>query len=173
MGKLKRPGVQNLQAFQRTSYLYQASAFLALQSSGQGSSTEHGTKPHSAPADDAEGGTAKSQPHSITLQNQSRALLTEMRTISLKMQLRLSSSLKITVCKFCDTLLVEGQSCTSTVENKSKGGRKPWADNLVRKCVTCGREKRFLIQAPRQKGKQTRSHTQLEVPTETPEQPAS
>ncbi|RYP05947.1 hypothetical protein DL765_009671 [Monosporascus sp. GIB2] len=59
--------------------------------------------------------------------------------------------MKHTICKYCDTLLVEGDTSTSFVENQSKGGKKPWADVLVVKCNTCGGLKRFPVQAPRQK----------------------
>ncbi|RYP86163.1 hypothetical protein DL769_000775 [Monosporascus sp. CRB-8-3] len=59
--------------------------------------------------------------------------------------------MKHTICKYCDTLLVEGHTSTSFVENQSKGGKKPWADVLVVKCNTCGGLKRFPVQAPRQK----------------------
>ncbi len=40
-------------------------------------------------------------------------------------------------------LLVEGVSCVSAVENKSRDGAKPWADVLVVRCKTCGGLKRF------------------------------
>jgi ribonuclease P protein subunit RPR2 len=49
------------------------------------------------------------------------------------------------VCRGCDTLLVEGVSCATAVENPSRGGRKPWAALLVRTCGTCGRAKRYPL----------------------------
>lgn len=59
--------------------------------------------------------------------------------------------MKHSICKYCDSLLIEGETSSSVVENKSKGGQKPWADVLVVKCHTCEGVKRFPAQAPRQK----------------------
>ncbi|KAK7394054.1 hypothetical protein QQX98_013162 [Neonectria punicea] len=80
-----------------------------------------------------------------------------MRAVSLKAQIRQSPALKRTICKFCDTLLIEGQTCSSTVENDSKGGRKPWADLLTIRCKTCGNAKRYPVNAPRQKRRSLRN----------------
>ncbi|KAK4124985.1 Rpr2-domain-containing protein [Parathielavia appendiculata] len=83
----------------------------------------------------------------------SRRLATDLRAVSLKTRIRLKPAVKQTLCKFCDSVLIEGESCTSTIENKSKGSRKPWADVLVRKCHTCGRERRYPVSAPRSRRK--------------------
>lgn len=64
--------------------------------------------------------------------------------------------MKQTMCKNCDTVLIEGQSCSLYIENKSKGGKKQWADMLVRECHTCGKEKRYPVNAPRTKRKTLR-----------------
>lgn len=91
--------------------------------------------------------------------NMSHRLLADFRSVSLKSQIRVSPAMKRSICKFCDTLLVEGQTCTSTVENTSKGGRKPWADVLVIKCHTCHHVKRFPVNAPRQQRRPLRTVT--------------
>ncbi|KAK2608694.1 hypothetical protein QQS21_002805 [Conoideocrella luteorostrata] len=91
------------------------------------------------------------------IDNMSRLAITDMRAVSLKAQIRQSSSLKRTICKFCDTLLVEGRTCHSMIENTSKGKRKPWADVLVIGCKTCGNSKRYPVDMPRQKRKLLRS----------------
>jgi ribonuclease P protein subunit RPR2 len=70
--------------------------------------------------------------------------------------------MKHSICKNCDTMLIDGSTCTNEVENKSKGGKKRWADVLVRKCNTCGLEKRFPIGAERQK---RRPHRTKEIKT--------
>jgi ribonuclease P protein subunit RPR2 len=54
-------------------------------------------------------------------------------------------------------MLIYGSTCTNEVENKSKDGKKPWADVLVRRCATCGLEKRFPVAAKRQKRRSQRS----------------
>ncbi|KAM0560993.1 hypothetical protein ACHAPJ_003493 [Fusarium lateritium] len=90
------------------------------------------------------------------LQNMSRQAVTSLRAVTLKAQIRQSPAMKQTICKFCDTLQIEGDTCTSTVENASKGGRKPWADVLTIQCKTCENVKRYPVSAPRQKRKNLR-----------------
>jgi ribonuclease P protein subunit RPR2 len=77
---------------------------------------------------------------------------------------------KQTICKFCDTVLIEGQTCHSIVENKSKAGRKLWADILMRKCHTCGKEKRYPINATRPKRKTLRGVQDTDHPAVTKDQ---
>ncbi|KAL1894593.1 hypothetical protein Sste5346_005828 [Sporothrix stenoceras] len=79
-----------------------------------------------------------------------RRLLTQMRSVSRKTNMRVRPAVKHRVCKFCDTLLVEGSTCTSVVENHSRGGKKPWADVLSVTCTTCGRTRRYPVTTPRQ-----------------------
>lgn len=81
----------------------------------------------------------------------SRRLISDARAVSLKALIRMSPAMKYTICKKCDTFLIEGSSCTTEVENKSKGGRKPWADVMVRTCKLCGQAKRFPVDLERQK----------------------
>jgi ribonuclease P protein subunit RPR2 len=45
------------------------------------------------------------------------------------------------------------------VENQSKGGRKPWADILVMRCLTCGHAKRYPVSVPKQRRKSARTST--------------
>lgn len=59
--------------------------------------------------------------------------------------MRLDPSIKRTICKRCDSLLVPGVSSTNRIENPSKGGKKPWADVLVVECNACGAVKRFPV----------------------------
>ncbi len=74
---------------------------------------------------------------------QTHQLLTSMRSISQKSQIRLSPSLKRSVCRRCNGLLT--LNSTSEIENMSRGGRKPWADVLVVKCCQCGYVKRYPV----------------------------
>ena len=80
----------------------------------------------------------------------SRQLVTHLRAVSLKSQIRLSPAMKHTICKHCDILLVPGSTSTSYMENNSRNGRKPWADVLVTTCTACGTAKRFPVGAKRQ-----------------------
>ncbi|CAP99689.1 Pc22g24010 [Penicillium rubens Wisconsin 54-1255] len=58
-------------------------------------------------------------------------------------RIRLPITLKRSVCKRCDTILVPGLTCSRETRNASRGGKKPWADVLVVRCLSCGTEKRF------------------------------
>ncbi|CAI7574442.1 unnamed protein product [Penicillium viridicatum] len=43
----------------------------------------------------------------------------------------------------CDTILIPGVTCSHETKNASRGGKKPWANVLVVRCLSCGTEKRF------------------------------
>ena len=86
----------------------------------------------------------------------SRQLLAHLRTVSLRSQIRLTPAVKHTMCKRCDVLLIPGSTSTSYIENKSSGGRKPWADVLVTTCTACGTSKRFPVRAKRQVRRESR-----------------
>lgn len=161
MAKKKAPGVPNRHLYTRISFLYQAATYLAIASKEE---AEPASKSSTTPQDamksndgSIDGGNGAprvlEQLMSATApqQNMSRKILTDMRAVTLKAQIRISPDIKRTICKHCDTLLIDGQTCSSTVENTSKGGKKPWADVLVIRCHTCSREKRFPVSAQRQK----------------------
>lgn len=81
---------------------------------------------------------------------QSHRFINHIRTIATKSQIRLSPPMKRSTCKKCDGLLIGNSTSINEVENKSRGGTKPWADVLVVTCNTCGTKKRFPIGAKRQ-----------------------
>lgn len=83
--------------------------------------------------------------------NLSRQLMGDMRSVTLKTLIRQSPAVKRSVCKFCNTVQIEGDTCHSWVENASKGGQKPWADVLVICCSTCQNAKRYPVDCPRQR----------------------
>lgn len=162
----KKPGqVPNRHIYTRISFLYQAAICLAQP-------TLSGPISASADVDTDAGADTNMENHGDRMQDQlgpiqdgkavtanqnmSRKLLTDMRAITQKSVIRISPRIKRSICKYCDSLLIDGQTSSSVVENKSKGGRKPWADVLVIRCHTCGREKRFPINAPTQKRRQLR-----------------
>ncbi|POS72923.1 hypothetical protein DHEL01_v208679 [Diaporthe helianthi] len=158
MAKKKVPGVPNKPSYCRLSFMYQAATFLAAVSSIQSQASAQAAPQQMDPdiRMTVDGGdvdhlnTEKSCRSATQTRNMSHRLLADFRSVSLKSQIRVSPAMKRTICKFCDTLLVEGQTCTSTVENTSKGGRKPWADVLVITCHTCHHAKRFPVNTPRQ-----------------------
>lgn len=174
MAKKKVPGVPNKATYCRLSFMYQAASFLAAESANQSQRSEQTASQKKDPgihmgvdsnninqpnADEHQHRRAATQ-----TRNMSHRLLSDFRSVSLKSQIRVSPAMKRTVCKFCDTLLVEGQTCTSTVENASKGGRKPWADVLVIKCHTCHHAKRFPVDAPRQQRRPLRAAKEASQP---------
>ena len=143
--------VQNRPIYSRISYLYQAASYL--------SSTRHQENQPTGQNEESsrsKGGENSESAIAATKQAMSRRLLADLRASSHKSLIRLSPGMKHTICKYCDTLLIEGDTSTSAVENQSKGGKKPWADVLVVKCNTCGGLKRFPVQAPRQKRRPVR-----------------
>ncbi|KXX73516.1 Ribonuclease P protein component 4 [Madurella mycetomatis] len=144
-------GVQNKAIYSRISFLQQAAVFL--------SSPQHPSPIQSAfpkKPTGQESGSVQDVSVSVPMQGMSRRLATDLRTVSLKTRIRLKPAVKQAICKFCDSVLIDGGSCTSTIENWSKGGRKPWADVLVRKCHTCGKERRYPVSAARSKRKTER-----------------
>jgi ribonuclease P protein subunit RPR2 len=162
MAKEKTPkggaSVPNKALHSRISYLYQAAAYLATQVQ----ENPRNLKPKLSDSEIHRQETKSTSPlerEQSGIQNHStessaklsQLLLTDMRSVSQKMQIRLSPAMKHTICKRCDTLLIDGSTCINEVENKSRGGKKPWADVLLRTCKRCGCEKRFPLNTERQK----------------------
>jgi ribonuclease P protein subunit RPR2 len=146
--------VPNKALHSRVSFLYQAAAYLATQQ-------QHSKTTARSPSGQAEQTTVAAANDSEALADSpfkpvSRRLVSDLRSVSLKVQMRMSPTMKHAICKNCDTMLIDGSTCSSEVENKSKGGKKPWADVLVRKCNTCGFEKRFPMRSERQKRRPSR-----------------
>lgn len=140
--KAAATNIPNKPCYSRVSYLYQAATFLAQQRSFEASSSSKMTA-----RNDASASTSTQD----ALPRASRRLVSDLRNISLKTQIRLSPAMKHSLCKSCNTILVAGSTCTDEIENKSKERKKPWADILVRKCNTCNAERRFPLAAERQK----------------------
>lgn len=137
----------------RISYLYQAAAYLAAQAQpatpvSQDEAVDfQTTEPKPTIKGTSNTTTAPDLQHAHALP---RKMISDLRDVSLKMQIRLSPAMKHTMCKRCDTFLVDGTTCTTEVENKSKGGNKPWADMLVKRCGNCGCERRYPVNSDRQ-----------------------
>ncbi|KAF4626328.1 hypothetical protein G7Y89_g11832 [Cudoniella acicularis] len=128
MAKGKSVNVPNKVLHSRVSYLYQAASYLAAQP--QRSGTEHDPSEKSANSVKPEVLEKSSE---ASCQSASRRLISDLRVVSLKVQIRMSPSIKHSVCKSCDTMLIDGSTCINEIENRSKGGKKPWADVLKSK----------------------------------------
>lgn len=149
--------VANRHIYSRASYLYQAASYLAQVQEPKQQATSSKNESHN-PQHSTTSDTALEKK---AVQNTSRQMISDMRAVTLKLLIRQSPDLKRTICKFCDSLLVEGKTCHSTIENPSKGGKKPWADLLVIQCLTCHNAKRFPISSKRQKKRHQREKMEL------------
>lgn len=181
-------GVPNKHLHSRISYLYQAAAYLTLQQNTEifqkesKSAEEHedikvpesaGTSSKVACAD-LDGSVLESSTSSVAPKPTKPAssglalqLSSHLRGVSLKGQVRLSHDLKRSICKCCNTILIPGRTSTTTIENQSRGGKKPWADVLIIECSTCGSKKRFPIGSERQTRKTARPKAKEGSPTKT------
>lgn len=86
---------------------------------------------------------------------ESTKLLSHLRGVSQKSQIRIASELKHTICKRCDCLLIPGRTSTEIMKNDSRNGNKPWADVLEVQCNKCGTVKRFPVGTIHQKERPT------------------
>ncbi len=155
MVKLKGTGnPPNKALYCRVSYLYQAANYLATQQTHYKAVTEPTTE---VATDIPKGEIQCVSGLTAPVQPASRRLICDLRAVSHKAQIRMSPAMKHTICKNCDTFLIDGSTCTSEIENKSKGGKKPWADILVRRCNKCGAARRYPVSAERQKRRPNRS----------------
>ena len=173
------PGQKHL--YSRTSYLYQAATYLASIESEPKSipravveETEFGAthtnirrveelfpkiklgfEREPTKIDTGNGETTSSA--SVQQMPLSRLLISHLKAVSLKGQIRLTPEMKHSLCKRCDTLLVPSRTSTRSLENKSRGGKKPCADVFVVTCNSCGTAKRFPVGVRRQRRKPART----------------
>jgi ribonuclease P protein subunit RPR2 len=131
----KGKSVPNKHIHARLSYLHQASSYLYL--ARQGEDMEGSERPV-APVEECP--VKQGVDHS-----QSRHLLSQLRAVSLKSQIRLTPQIKHTICKRCNSLLIAGRTSTETIVNESRGGKKPQGDLLVVQCDFCGNERRIAV----------------------------
>jgi ribonuclease P protein subunit RPR2 len=162
-------GVQNRAIYSRISFLQQAAVTLSATATETQHQSEAPSLANAAAGQSISISTSDDARLKTSLEAMSRRLATDLRAVSLKTRIRLKPAMKQTLCKFCDSILIDGESCTSTIENKSKGARKPWADVLVRKCHTCARERRYPVSAarPRRKAERGRDRNSSHLQKQT------
>ena len=131
------PGVPQKHLHSRISYLHQAAAYLA---SAEGTSRPLISEDASSPVHSNSLMKSASSTYS-----QSRNLLTQLRAVSLKSQIRLTPELKQSFCRRCDSLLILGKTSDIAITNSSRHGNKSWADILLIKCGFCGAVRRYPI----------------------------
>ena len=125
----------------RMSFLYNAAVLLQSAASEKAAATKAASSP--APHAYAPQSTTSTRVNLPGVSHISRQYAAQLRAVSHKSQLRLSRCDKRSLCKRCQTLLVPGTSCSEEIENKSRGGKKSWADVRIVRCWTCGTAKRF------------------------------
>ena len=74
----------------------------------------------------------------------SRNMVRSLDLVAKKTTLKLSPSLKRTLCKKCSSILIPGLTMTMRIENLSKQ-KTSHNDVLVHKCMTCQETKRFPV----------------------------
>ncbi|KAF2499548.1 Rpr2-domain-containing protein [Lophium mytilinum] len=164
MAKTKEPkgrkNIPNKHLHARVSYLYQAASYLSLQTpDSQHKEIKERSRPQEGDAlnttasstklsEESETGHEEHTQHTTKKSPQSGLALflgSQLRSVSQKGQVRLSRDLKRSICKSCNAFLVPGRNSTTSMENTSRNGKKPWADVLVIECQTCGSKKRFPV----------------------------
>lgn len=157
MGKAKRgskgaDGAPQKHLHSRISYLHQAAVYLATTRSPVNSK-------HEEAASGLLSAASSKQLSSRSRNAQTRYLLNQLKGVSKKSQIRLGRDVKRSICRRCHTLMVPGRTCSQTVKNESKGGRKLWADIFEVQCNRCRAVKRFPVgsQAEGRNGKQRRA----------------
>lgn len=74
----------------------------------------------------------------------SRSFARNVDSIAKKTVIKLSPSMKRSICKKCNALLLPGLTMKIYIENKSKE-KLPKCDILVYLCNTCSKKKRFPV----------------------------
>ena len=140
------------QPFSRINFLYQASLLLSLpkpthsiEATNPNDIAHTPTTPATATAAATTTTTSTATATATPNPALSRFYINTLRSISMKSVLRLHPNIKRTMCKRCDAHLIPGVTSTIYSENRSKGGRKPWAEVLVVRCIGCGSVKRFPV----------------------------
>jgi ribonuclease P protein subunit RPR2 len=152
----KTKGITQKHLHSRISYLYQAATYLSTHEVSRavtaGPTLEPSVDTESLPPAPAVAQDEIQAPSPSGMVNLPLARLyaAQLREVSLKSQIRLSSDLKRSLCKRCNTLQMPPLTATTRVENLSRGGKKAWADVLVVQCNACSTEKRFPIGSKRQ-----------------------
>lgn len=170
-------GVANRHLYSRISYLHQAAQYLASASSNASgiditskdrlpSQTEDNPST-SLPGRELDSETQlasssdSKEANSGCSSNQALRLSSHLLAVCRRAKVKASRNLKRSICKRCNELLVPGKTAVIRMENKSKRGRKPWADVLVAECQRCGLEKRYPVGQDRQYKKKDRTVVQV------------
>lgn len=139
--KSGKPGIPQKHLHSRLSYLHQAATLLttARLSARTDTAASHDKSQNS------DSQIAGSQKTCTIPSREANRLLSHLRGVSRKSQLRLSPATKRTICKRCDSLLIAGMTSSAMVVNDSKDAAKSWADVFEIRCKQCDTVKRFPV----------------------------
>ncbi len=135
------PNVPHKHLYSRLSFLHQAATFLAARDSIQPVTEK---RDHEEPNTASRSSPLEQKPAAPSSREATR-LLSHLRGVSRKSQIRIASDVKHSICKRCDGILLPGETSSAVVTNSSRNGRKPWADVLELRCEYCGTAKRFPV----------------------------
>ncbi|RVX71432.1 hypothetical protein B0A52_05004 [Exophiala mesophila] len=139
--KANKPGIPQKHLHSRLSYLHQAATLLTT--AHHATQTETAASHNKTQISDNQ---AAETPISRTIPpREANRLLSHLRGVSRKSQLRLSPKMKHTICRRCDSLLIAGMTSSAIVVNDSKDATKPWADVFEIRCKQCDTVKRFPV----------------------------
>ncbi|RPD57517.1 Rpr2-domain-containing protein [Lentinus tigrinus ALCF2SS1-7] len=126
--------VANRDIIQRINFLYQASTYLNTISSPAASSSSN------APAQPPKGKSKKKNTirHPKSTAELSRCYIGSMRIVGQKAMVRMDPSIKRTLCKQCDTVLIPGSTASVRVRPLSSHGHA-----VVYICMTCNATRRI------------------------------
>lgn len=139
--KSGKPGIPQKHLRSRLSYLHQAATLLTTARL----SAQPDTAASHDKSENPDSQIAGSRKTCTVPSRESNRLLSHLRGVSRKSQLRLSPAIKRTICKRCDSLLIAGMTSSATVVNDSKDATKSWADVFEIRCKQCDTVKRFPV----------------------------
>nr|POE66232.1 ribonuclease p protein subunit rpr2 [Quercus suber] len=165
MTKDKKGGPANKHLHARIAYLNEAAVYLATQKPHESVAPQPKQSSESQGIDPDEQSHEKSLSESSASFGPSRPLngglsvhlASHLRQVAQKAIIRLSPEIKRSICKTCNSVLVESKTSKKYVENLSRKGAKAHADVMVIECCLCGTKKRVPIGATRQPKKARRS----------------
>ncbi|TFK85544.1 Rpr2-domain-containing protein [Polyporus arcularius HHB13444] len=126
--------VANRDIIQRINFLYQASTYLSTISSPAASSSSN------VPAQPPKGKSKKKNTirHPKNTAELSRCYVGSMRIVGQKAMVRMDPSIKRTLCKQCDTILIPGSTASVRVKPLSSHGHA-----VVYTCTSCNATRRI------------------------------
>lgn len=149
-------GAPNKHLVARIAFLHQAALSLASQAaapSAQPESTNPTADHDTAQLHELDTNATRRQPPRSGLPFYFTA---QLKQVALKSQVRLQTDVKRAICKACNAMLIEHQTCITGVENLSRGGKKDKANVSVVECLACGCKRRVPLGAARQQKKSKR-----------------